>query len=516
MGCRPLGQWPARLDRSPLLALVLAALVPAVAHAAPGAVTLVRAAGNAGSPAEQGFLVSHIWRMHGATAWQSNTWLRRSAYALDTATAAAHPEWVLKDRYGTPAVPRRRSRPPTSATPTYRAWWIAQADRAGRRAARPLHRRRDDDAPRVPAPGARRRRRATRAPSATMTEANWQRYMADFMVAVRAALPGRRDRPRRALAQGRRAARTSRASSPPRRTSRSRRASTTPSSPAARARTACGRSPAFVERRQAAGRGVILDGHADAAAGRLTASPTCSCSTRARSRSATTPGPLRAASGRLRRQPRRAVRAAHAWSGVSAARLRRRRRARQRARHGRAHASRSAPGFADLDGIAVKERDAGRRHRRRARCARCRSTRRRPRPRRRRPVATPDTAVPRSRPRPRRRAGAARPALEQPEGAHRRRRRAQDRPRRPSNVSRLSVSGRVTRRGQRLRPRDRPAQARQGLGRPCAAPSPTSPSAAASRAPSPASRAAPTASSRRFEGTGTARPSRSQYRTRRL
>src|ERR687898_902199 len=80
-----------------LLALILAVLVPAGAHAAPGAVTLVRAAGSTPSIADQAFLSARIWRMHGATAWQPDTWARRSAYALDTATATTHPEWVLKD-----------------------------------------------------------------------------------------------------------------------------------------------------------------------------------------------------------------------------------------------------------------------------------------------------------------------------------------------------------------------------------------------------------------------------------
>ena len=43
--------------------------------------------------------------------------VRRSAYALDAATAAAHPDWVLKDAYGYPALSRHRASPPTSATP---------------------------------------------------------------------------------------------------------------------------------------------------------------------------------------------------------------------------------------------------------------------------------------------------------------------------------------------------------------------------------------------------------------
>ena len=64
--------------------------------------------------------------MHGATAWQPNTWARRSAYALDTATAAAHPEWVLKDRWNRPLY--INGLPAADfGNAAYRAWWIAQA-----------------------------------------------------------------------------------------------------------------------------------------------------------------------------------------------------------------------------------------------------------------------------------------------------------------------------------------------------------------------------------------------------
>jgi hypothetical protein len=170
-----------------VLVLILAALVPAVAQAAPGTVTLVRAAGDPGTPAEQWFLGWRMWRMHGATAWHPNSWARRSAYALDTVTAAAHPEWVLKDRYNRPLY--------VNGLPAadfgdgaYRAWWIGQAT-AQAAGLRGLY---IDDVtmtrraslswgttanPRDPRTGA------------TMTEANWQRYMAAFMVAVRAAFP---------------------------------------------------------------------------------------------------------------------------------------------------------------------------------------------------------------------------------------------------------------------------------------------------------------------------------------
>jgi putative glycosyl hydrolase-like family 15 (GHL15) protein len=169
-----------------ILALAVSATVPATASAAPGQVTLVRAAGASGDLA---WTRTHIARMHGATAWDpATTWIRRSAYALDPATAAAHPEWVLKDAFGTPLY-LGSAFAADFGNPAYRAWWIAQVGAAAAGAAG------------VYVDDVTMERRATyyggypasvRDPrtGATMSEANWQRYMADFMVELRVALPG--------------------------------------------------------------------------------------------------------------------------------------------------------------------------------------------------------------------------------------------------------------------------------------------------------------------------------------
>src|SRR3954449_13001389 len=105
------------------LAVLGAAALPPAAQAAPGAVTLVRAAGDTGN---LGWTRAHIWRMHGTTAWDpATTWIRRSAYALDATTAAAHPDWVLKDAgstqlyLGTPFAA-------DFGNLAFRSWWIGQ------------------------------------------------------------------------------------------------------------------------------------------------------------------------------------------------------------------------------------------------------------------------------------------------------------------------------------------------------------------------------------------------------
>ena len=169
-----------------IFALLATAVVPAVAAAAPGRVTLVRAAGTSGDLA---WSRAHLWRMHGTTAWDpATTWVRRSAYALDPATAAAHPDWVLKDAASTPLY-LGTSLAADFGNPAYRAWWIAQvtAQAAGTAGVYVDDVSMERRAYYADGYGASIRDPRT---GLTMTEANWQRYMADFMVELRAALPG--------------------------------------------------------------------------------------------------------------------------------------------------------------------------------------------------------------------------------------------------------------------------------------------------------------------------------------
>ena len=188
---------------------------------------------------------------------------RRSAYALDFATASAHPDWVLKDPAARPSTWAARLAA-DFGNPAYRAWWIAQA--AARPPARGLYV--DDVLMERRATPLRRRDQRPR-PADRRDDDRGQLAALHGRLHGRAArrAPDRRARPRRALVQGRHARRHRSASSPPPTRSRSRRASTT------RRSSAAGHLRLGVARRlrrapQAAGRGVILDSYADAPAAR--------------------------------------------------------------------------------------------------------------------------------------------------------------------------------------------------------------------------------------------------------
>jgi Hypothetical glycosyl hydrolase family 15 len=239
------------------LALLAAAALPAAAYAAPGKVTLVRAAGVSG---DLGWTRAHIARMHGTTAWDpATTWIRRSAYALDPATAAAHPDWVLKDAYGSPLF-LGTAFAADFGNPAYRAWWIGQVSASAAGAAGVYV----DDVSmerRVYYAGGYLAGARDPRTSATMSEANWQRYMADLMVELRAALPNAelvhdivwtKGDTRADVLRELNAASALAIENP---------AITTPATWESFA--------AFVERRQASGRGVVLDSYADAPAARL-------------------------------------------------------------------------------------------------------------------------------------------------------------------------------------------------------------------------------------------------------
>ncbi|MDA0159590.1 putative glycoside hydrolase family 15 protein [Solirubrobacter ginsenosidimutans] len=238
-----------------IFALFATAAVPAVAAAAPGRVTLVRAAGASGDLA---WSRAHIWRMHGTTAWDpATTWVRRSAYALDSATAAAHPDWVLKDAFSTQLYVGS-SLAGDFGNPAYRAWWIAQVTAQAAGAAGVYV---DDVAMERRAYYEDGYSASIRDPrtGATMSEANWQHYMADFMTELRAALPAAEivhdvvwyKGDARADIQRELSAATAVALETP---------STAGSTGTYGWETFAG----YVERREAAGLGVVLDAYADA------------------------------------------------------------------------------------------------------------------------------------------------------------------------------------------------------------------------------------------------------------
>ena len=111
-----------------LFALLASLLAPAAASAAPGSVTLVRTAGTAGGAAEQAFLRGRMWRVTGR---RPGTRGRGRARPPTRSTRLRPrpprtPSGSSRTSGATACTSARRT-PPTSATRSYRAWWIAQA-----------------------------------------------------------------------------------------------------------------------------------------------------------------------------------------------------------------------------------------------------------------------------------------------------------------------------------------------------------------------------------------------------
>ncbi len=95
--------------------------------------------------------------------------------------------------------------------PAFRAWWIAKAQAAVAAGYRGLFI--DDvfmERRTYFSGGTALRNPKDPRTGTTMTEANWQKYLADFMVEVRAALPSAEIVARRALAEGRQRQRAAR------------------------------------------------------------------------------------------------------------------------------------------------------------------------------------------------------------------------------------------------------------------------------------------------------------------
>jgi hypothetical protein len=184
-----------RVPRSPLriglLAILMLCLCADAARA--GSVRLVRGADAvtlAPTPAEQAWMGGRFWRWRGAApSWALDAWVSQHAFGLDAADAAAHPDWILHDSTGAALSVGSRAAA-DFGNASFRSWWIARAQAAVAAGYRGLY---VDDVfmeRRVTSSAG-----ATRTPidprtGTSMTEANWQKYMADFMVSVRAALPG--------------------------------------------------------------------------------------------------------------------------------------------------------------------------------------------------------------------------------------------------------------------------------------------------------------------------------------
>jgi hypothetical protein len=132
--------------------------------------------------------------------WYPNAWAYKDAYAIyrTDSRATEHPEWILKDAGGNrlyiPWGCSGGTCPQYAADigdPSFRAAWIADARRYIDRGYKGLY---IDDVNmqwRVGDGSGRSARAIDPRTGSAMTDAAWQRYMADFMEQIRAAFPDR-------------------------------------------------------------------------------------------------------------------------------------------------------------------------------------------------------------------------------------------------------------------------------------------------------------------------------------
>lgn len=121
-------------------------------------------------------------------SWAAGSWAHLHAYGLDAGELAAHPEWQLKDATNAPLYVNGRAAA-DFGDPGFQAWWIAKAQAALALGHRGVF---IDDVfmeRRTTNAGGTTRTPIDPRTGVAMTEAGWQRSMADFLVAVRAALP---------------------------------------------------------------------------------------------------------------------------------------------------------------------------------------------------------------------------------------------------------------------------------------------------------------------------------------
>jgi hypothetical protein len=154
----------------------------------------------------QAWMRAHYWRMRAyspyfdaRTHWYWNAWFYRDAYALyrGRRPAREHPDWILRDTRGRrlfiPFDCARGTCPQYAAdigNPAFRAHWIAGARASLARGYAGVFI--DDVNMELRVSDGSGREVAPRDPRTgkPMTLAVWRRYMADFMVQIRRALPG--------------------------------------------------------------------------------------------------------------------------------------------------------------------------------------------------------------------------------------------------------------------------------------------------------------------------------------
>jgi hypothetical protein len=206
---------PRSIGLAAIVAILIAVAVfaPAATAADAGTIRLARGAESSfdtytrsPSAAQQEFMRAHYWRMRvyspyfdSRLAWYPEGWVYQDAYAIypDSAVATAHPEWILRDPAGNKlwiqfacGGGRCTQYAADIGNPAFRAWWIAGAKTKLAAGYRGLFIDDVNMAQRVSDGDGRYTLPLDPRTGRPMDETAWQRYMADFMVEVRAALPG--------------------------------------------------------------------------------------------------------------------------------------------------------------------------------------------------------------------------------------------------------------------------------------------------------------------------------------
>lgn len=156
--------------------------------------------------AQRWFMAGRYWRLRayspyfdGRLAWAPEAWVYQDAYAIysSSPTATQHPEWILRDASGNKLwIPFDCSNGSCTqyaadiGNPAFRAWWIAHAKIKLAAGYKGLFIDDVNMAQRVSNGYGQYTQPIDPRTGAPMDEAGWQRYMAGFMAQVRAALPG--------------------------------------------------------------------------------------------------------------------------------------------------------------------------------------------------------------------------------------------------------------------------------------------------------------------------------------
>jgi Hypothetical glycosyl hydrolase family 15 len=206
---------PRSINRFAAIATTLAALggfAPVASAADAGTIRLARGADSSfdaytktPTPAQQTWMRSHYWRMRvfspyfdSRLAWYHDSWVYQDAYAIypDSPVVTSHPDWILRDPAGNKlwiqfacGGGKCTQYAADIGNPAFRTWWIAAAKTKLAAGYRGLFVDDVNMAQRVSDGNGVYTQPLDPRTGARMDERAWQHYMADFMTEVRAALP---------------------------------------------------------------------------------------------------------------------------------------------------------------------------------------------------------------------------------------------------------------------------------------------------------------------------------------